>query len=269
MRQIPPRKGRLPHRGPHPERKLRPPGPRLRLRLPQDDFDFLIAALNDVSLELVEKKEAKQEELFHQITGEFKEAQQALQSSQAVSMAPLTMEISGTGDEPTQLRQITEKVEARLRRAQEDIAKATQALVQAQSTHEEQQRKEEQEQLDLQAKWEEEKSQLQQSKDQLLAEQLETQERVHKALRSVTIIEVKMEDHLPQQVTQLEAVIQQLQQCIMDLELRTMPETPQEIRDLREATARSAVDRLKTLASECRQLSTRSTQTYETLAENP
>jgi hypothetical protein len=103
----------------------------------------------------------------------------------------------------------------------------------------------------------------------LLAEQLETQERVHKALRSVTIIEVKMEDRLPQQVTQLEEVIQQLQQCIMDLELHTVPETPQEIRDLREATARSAVDRLKTLASECRQLSTRSAQTYETLTENP
>jgi hypothetical protein len=102
------------------------------------------------------------------------------------------------------------------------------------------------------------RAQLQQSKDQLLAEQLETQERVHKALHSVTIIEVKMEDHLPQQVTQLEEVIQQLQQRITDLELCTMPETPQEIRDLREATARSVVDRLKTLASECRQLSTRS-----------
>jgi hypothetical protein len=70
-------------------------------------------------------------------------------------------------------------------------------------------------------------------------------------------------------VTQLEEVIQQLQQCIMDLELRTVPETPQEIRDLREATARSTVDRLKTLALECKQLSTRSAQTYETLTENP
>jgi hypothetical protein len=47
-------------------------------------------------------------------------------------------------------------------------------------------------------KWEEEKAQLQQSKDQLLVEQLETEERVHKALRSVKIIEVKMEDRLPQ-----------------------------------------------------------------------
>jgi hypothetical protein len=85
----------------------------------------------------------------------------------------------------------------------------------------------------------------------------------------VTVIEVKMEDHLPQQVTQLEEVIQQLQQRITDLELHTMPETPQEIRDLREATARSAVGRLKTFSLECKQLSTRSTQTYETLTENP
>ena len=83
------------------------------------------------------------------------------------------------------------------------------------------------------------------------------------------IIEVKMEDPLPQQVTQLEEVIQQLQQRITDMELFAMLETPQEIRDLREATARSAVDRLKTLASKCRKLSTRSTQTYENLTENP
>jgi hypothetical protein len=82
----------------------------------------------------------------------------------------------------------------------------------------------------------------------------------------VTIVEVKMEDRLPQQVTQLEEVIQQLQQHIIDLELHIVHKTPQEIRDLREATARSAVDRLKTLASECRQLSTRSAHTYETLA---
>jgi hypothetical protein len=82
--------------------------------LTSDDFDFLIAALNDVSLELAEKKEAKQEELFHRITSVFKEAQQALQSNQAVSMTLLIMEISRTGDEPTQLCQITEKVEARL-----------------------------------------------------------------------------------------------------------------------------------------------------------
>jgi hypothetical protein len=48
-------------------------------------------------------------------------------------------------------------------------------LAQEQSAQEEQQRKEKQEQLDLQAKWEDEKSQLQQRKDQFLVEQIETQ----------------------------------------------------------------------------------------------
>jgi hypothetical protein len=40
-------------------------------------------------------------------------------------------------------------------------------------------------------KWDEEKA-------QLLEEKLEVQERVHKALHSVTVIEVKMEDRLPE-----------------------------------------------------------------------
>jgi hypothetical protein len=48
-----------------------------------------------------------------------------------------------------------------------------------------------------------------------------------------------------------------------------VPETPQDVRDQREATAHSAVDRLKSLALECKQLSNRSAQTYENLTENP
>jgi hypothetical protein len=40
------------------------------------------------------------------------------------------------------------------------------------------------------------------------------------------VIEVKIEECVPQQVAQLEEVIQQLQQCIADMELRTVPETP-------------------------------------------
>jgi hypothetical protein len=84
----------------------------------------------------------------------------------------------------------------------------------------------------------------------------------------VTVIEVKMEEHVPQQVAQLEEVIHQLQQCIADLELCTMPETPQEVRYLREATARNTIGQLKTLALECKQLSARSAQTYENLMEN-
>jgi hypothetical protein len=70
-------------------------------------------------------------------------------------------------------------------------------------------------------------------------------------------------------VAQLEEVIQQLQQHIADLELRAVLETPQDVRDQREATARSAVEILKALAGECKQLSNCSAQTYEKLAENP
>jgi FtsZ-binding cell division protein ZapB len=53
------------------------------------------------------------------------------------------------------------------------------------------------------------------------------------------------------------------------LELRTVPETPQDVRDQREATAQSAVDRLKSLALECKKLSNHNAQTYENLTENP
>jgi hypothetical protein len=35
--------------------------------LTTDDFDFIIAALNDASLEIVEKQEAKQEEMYDRI----------------------------------------------------------------------------------------------------------------------------------------------------------------------------------------------------------
>jgi hypothetical protein len=99
--------------------------------------------------------------------------------------------------------------------------------------------------------------------------QLEVKERVNRALRSVTVVEVKAEERIPQQVVQLEEVIQQLQQRIADLELRAVPETPQDVRDQREATAHSAVERLKALALECKQLSNCSAQMYEKLAENP
>ena len=70
-------------------------------------------------------------------------------------------------------------------------------------------------------------------------------------------------------MAQIEEVIQQLQQRITDMEPRTMLETPQEIRDLREETAHSTVGRLKTFSLECNQLSTRSAYTYENLTENP
>jgi hypothetical protein len=62
--------------------------------------------------------------------------------------------------------------------------------------------------------------------------------------------------------------IQQLQQRIKDLELCTVPETPHDVRDQREATSQSTVERIKTLAMECKKLSDCNAYTYEKLTEN-
>jgi hypothetical protein len=254
---------------PSSRKKSKAPVTKLQTTLTPDDFNFIVAALNDVAMEIVEKQETKQEEMYSWIEIELQGVQQALQSKRAVSTVPLSVGTPEVGDEPAQLHQIVDSVEARLRKAQDEAEKATQALTQVQGVLVEQCSAAEQEKSALQAKWNDEKAQLQQGKEQLLVEQLEVKEAVNRALRSVTVIEVKTEERIPQQVAQLAEVIQKLQQCIADLELRAVPETPQEIRDQREITAHSAVDRLKSLALECKQLSSRSAQTYENLTENP
>jgi hypothetical protein len=47
-----------------------------------------------------------------------------------------------------------------------------------------------------------------------------------------------------------------------------MPETPQDVRDQREATSRSEVDILKYLSLECKKLSNHNARTYEDVTEN-
>jgi hypothetical protein len=68
-------------------------------------------------------------------------------------------------------------------------------------------------------------------------------------------------------VNHLVEAIQWLQQRISYLELHTVLETPQNVRYQREATAQSAVERLKVLTLECKQLTDHSAQTYEQLME--
>jgi hypothetical protein len=66
---------------PSSRKKARATRTMLKTTLTPDDFDFLIATLNDVSLELAEKQEEKKEEIFNRIKGELQEVQQALQSN--------------------------------------------------------------------------------------------------------------------------------------------------------------------------------------------
>jgi len=105
----------------------------------------------------------------------------------------------------------------------------------------------------LQSKFEEEKAQIQWEKEQLLAEQVGVKEAVSRSLRSVMGLEKKEEDPIEHQVVNLAEAIQQLQQRITYLELQSMPNTLQDVWDQREATAQSAVERIKTFTMECKQ----------------
>ena len=59
----------------------------------------------------------------------------------------------------------------------------------------------------------------------MLAEQLEVQEAVDRELHSMIVLEPKVEDQVVHQVYQLAEAIQQLQQRIIDLELRIVLDT--------------------------------------------
>jgi hypothetical protein len=80
--------------------------------LTSDNFDFIVIALNDASLEIVKKKEAKKEEVFNWIKDELQGVQQELQSSCIVSIAPLSVGTSELGDEPAQLHRIIDTIKA-------------------------------------------------------------------------------------------------------------------------------------------------------------
>jgi hypothetical protein len=87
---------------------------KLQTILTPDDFDFIVVALNDASLEIPKKQEAKKEEMYNQIEVELQGVQQALQSSRTLSTMPLPLETPELGDEPAQLHQIVDIVKAHL-----------------------------------------------------------------------------------------------------------------------------------------------------------
>jgi hypothetical protein len=67
------RKATLPN--PSSRKKARSNRATFMTTLTSDNFNFLVTALNDASLEIAEKKEAKQEEVFSRIKGELREVQ--------------------------------------------------------------------------------------------------------------------------------------------------------------------------------------------------
>jgi hypothetical protein len=100
-------------------------------------------------------------------------------------------------------------------------------------------------------------------------EQVGVKEAFNREIFSVTGLEEKKEYPVEHQVAHLVEDIQQLQQRIAYLEIQMVPSTLQDVRDQREATARSAVERIRALSLECKQLSSISVQTYEQLTKDP
>jgi hypothetical protein len=101
---------------------------KLQTTLTPDNFNFIVADLNEVAMEIVEKKETKQEKMYIQIEIELQGVQQTLHLKCTVSTAPLSFGTLEVGDEPFQLHQITDSVEARLQKVKYEVEQATQAL---------------------------------------------------------------------------------------------------------------------------------------------
>jgi uncharacterized protein with PIN domain len=94
-------------------------------------------------------------------------------------------------------------------------------------------------------------------------------EAVSKACRSVLGLVQEEQEPVEAQVAKLAETLQQFQARIDELEARTVPSTPQEVRDQREESAKNTVASIKSLALACKQLSDRSARTYECLVEDP
>jgi len=93
--------------------------------LTSDDFNFIIESLNDASMEIAEKQEAKKEEMYNRIEVDLWGVQQALHSNRSVSTLPLSLGTPELGDEPAQLHRFIDIVEAHLQWAQEETSQAT------------------------------------------------------------------------------------------------------------------------------------------------
>jgi hypothetical protein len=74
---------------PSSRKKMKATRTKFETTLTSYDFNFIFIALNDASLEIVEKQEAKREEVFIQIKDKLQGVQQEVHSSHAVSTAPL------------------------------------------------------------------------------------------------------------------------------------------------------------------------------------
>jgi hypothetical protein len=90
-------------------------------------------------------------------------------------------------------------------------------------------------------------------------------EELTRELHSVLSLAQMEEETAESQVGNLIEAIQQLQERVEELEIQVVPSTLQEVRDQREEIARSVVEIIRALASECKKLSDRSAKPMRAL----
>jgi hypothetical protein len=116
---------------PSSQKKSKSSKPKLQTVFMVDDIDLIIVVVSDISENILQRNEAKQETMYDCIKAEQKGVHRALYSSRVVSIAPPPSEGIELGDELAQLRRIADVTEAHLRRVQEEEEQATEALKQA------------------------------------------------------------------------------------------------------------------------------------------
>jgi hypothetical protein len=174
---------------PSSRKKSTTPVTMLKTTLTPDEFNFLLATMNEAIEEITKKQEAKKETMYNRIEIKLQRVHQALQSSHIISSTSLPEGTKEEGNEPVQLCQIANMVEVCLQKVWEEIAHATQALNKKQKGIIEQHQAAQQEKDTLQEKFEEERVKIQKEKEQLLAKQIGIEKAVNKAFRSMTGLE--------------------------------------------------------------------------------
>jgi hypothetical protein len=107
------------------------------------------------------------------------------------------------------------------------------------------------EKSEIQAEFEQKKEKIQKEKYQLLTENILVKEAVARELLSFPGLAQEEPESNEMQVVKLVEFIQQLQARVMELEI-------QEVHNQREEVAMNVVERIRELASECKQLSDQS-----------
>jgi hypothetical protein len=197
--------------------------------LTMDDIDFIIVEISDTSEDILQRNEDKQETMYERIEVKVNWVQQALYSSHEVSTVPPSSEGTELGDEPAQLRRIADATEALLHHVQEEKEQATEALKKEKQEAIEQRQVAQQEKYGIQAKFAEDRAQIQKEKEQLLANQIGVKEAVIRALRFLVGLEWMEEDPVEIQVGKIVESIQKIQQRVVELELQAVPSTLQEV----------------------------------------